>query len=263
MSKKGGWTKTPNDIYDAMPGMCEAELRVTLTVIRLTYGYQKERAEITYEDFTIHGGITSRSSISKGIKLMLRRGFFAKGNGQSEYVIPARNSTLNGLSSLSDSPQNELSDEPNSPDSVPPIYSKERKNNNNDYDLTSDEQFAFSFFEGTTGFCPPHQSSSDYHDHWLVPIQAIVKKSNGRTEIEDRIAHAVHQMQGGSGKNYTIKSPKSILTFALNWGNKPDPSSNGHTNGIHQPPTISPPTADEAAEFEKLIANTEAIRHAK
>lgn len=142
--------------------------------------------------------------------------------------------------------------------STSPVPKDTDTKNNNNYELTGDENFAFSFFEGATGFCPPHQSSSDYHDHWLVPIRAIVKKSNGRTEIEDRIAHAVHQMQGGSGKTYTIKSPKSILTFALNWGNEPSPNSNGH-NGIAQPPAIKPATAEELAEFQRMAQNTEAF----
>lgn len=113
MSKRDGWTQTPNKIYEAMAGMCEAELRVTLTVTRLTYGYQRDRAEVQYEDFMIIGGLSSKSSVSKGIKLMLRRGFFAKGNGRSEYVIKKAKSTVNEPLLPTESTVNELLDDVN------------------------------------------------------------------------------------------------------------------------------------------------------
>jgi len=107
--KQDGWTKTPNKIYEAMPGMCEAELRVTLVLVRMTYGFQRESTDLQYEDFMIHGGLKSKASIAKGIKLVLRRGFFVKGNGRSEYVIAGSKSSLSEPNDLQNGSLGELS----------------------------------------------------------------------------------------------------------------------------------------------------------
>lgn len=87
----GNWTKTPNEIYAAVPDMSDAELRVTTALIRQTYGYRREKCSMTYADFR-SWGIASDQTVDKGIKAVLKRGFFQRGPGRSEWII-GENST--------------------------------------------------------------------------------------------------------------------------------------------------------------------------
>ena len=99
---------------------------------------------------------------------------------------------------------------------------KNHKENNN---ITRDEKAAIGFFEGMTAFTSPHESTMQFSDHWVLPIQAILKISSNFDEAEKRITWAIQEMRK---KGYTIKSPKSILTFALNWSDgQPSPNGNG------------------------------------
>lgn len=100
---------------------------------------------------------------------------------------------------------------------------QERDNNN----IRGDVQL-IAFFEGMTGFIPPHDSTDDYADKWVAPIQAIINQSSCYEQAETRLTYAILEMRK---KGYTIKSPKSLLTFALNWSDvQPSPNGN-HANG--------------------------------
>ena len=77
-----------------------------------------------------------------------------------------------------------------------------------------------SYFEGMTGFTPPHNTTDNYAEDWLVPIHAILGQSQSVDEAMERLDFAIQEMRR---KRYTIKSPRSCLTMALNWqpGDKP------------------------------------------
>lgn len=78
-----GWTKTPNFIYDLMPQMKEAELKVVLAVARQTSGWQRDRAKMRMADLKDETGL-SHPSVNTGIKAAMERGILGRDvNGES------------------------------------------------------------------------------------------------------------------------------------------------------------------------------------
>ncbi len=74
----GGWTKTPNRIYDSIPKMETAELLCTLVLVRETYGYHRRRVRLTYADFMRATGIGSKSTLARALRAVETRGFFKR-----------------------------------------------------------------------------------------------------------------------------------------------------------------------------------------
>jgi len=109
-----GWTKTPNAIFDAMPEMSEAELKITMALVRATYGVHSERCALTYNDLSAATGMTSRASVSKGVKAVLARGFFAQEDGRSAYTTVYRAEPKTAQRDDLNSSHSELNDGPNS-----------------------------------------------------------------------------------------------------------------------------------------------------
>lgn len=69
------YTQTPNQLFDLyMRDMGEAELRVTLAVIRKTMGYHKDRDAISYSQIMEMTGL-SRTSTQAGIAAAIEHGF--------------------------------------------------------------------------------------------------------------------------------------------------------------------------------------------
>lgn len=69
------YTQTPNDLFDThMREMGEAELRVTLAVIRKTMGFHKDRDAISYSQIMEMTGL-SRTSTQAGIQAAIEHGF--------------------------------------------------------------------------------------------------------------------------------------------------------------------------------------------
>jgi hypothetical protein len=87
----GGWTKTPNEILEAMPGMSEAELKLTAVLVRLTYGYHAEEVKLRYEDMRDAARL-SQGGVANAVEAVTRRGFFRRGNKSMWYVnsLPSR-----------------------------------------------------------------------------------------------------------------------------------------------------------------------------
>lgn len=81
--KEPNYTQTPNELFDeCMKKMGEAELRVTLAVIRKTMGYHKDRDAISYSQIMEMTGL-SRSSTQDGINKAVEHGFIEiAGNGK-------------------------------------------------------------------------------------------------------------------------------------------------------------------------------------
>jgi len=73
-----GWTRTPNIILDAVPDMSEAELKLTMVLVRLTFGYHRTEVRMTYDDMNEATGL-SKPAISSAIDRIEERGFFHRG----------------------------------------------------------------------------------------------------------------------------------------------------------------------------------------
>lgn len=102
MGKEDGWTKTPNIILDAMLEMNEAELKLTVYLVRETYGRHKKSIRMTYDEMQAEIKL-SRGGVASAVESVIARGFFARGNKSMWYV----NSLKNELKS-DESLQNEL-----------------------------------------------------------------------------------------------------------------------------------------------------------
>lgn len=94
-----GWSRTPNEILDAVPLMSEVEIKLTFILVRLTYGYHRNDVRMTYDDMQAATGIKSRSSIDKAICAIEARGFFARGR-RSMWCVNSPKSVLNGSETI-------------------------------------------------------------------------------------------------------------------------------------------------------------------
>jgi Bacteriophage replication protein O. len=73
--KEPNYTQTPNELFDeCMKKMGEAELRVTLAVIRKTMGYHKDKDAISWSQIVEMTGL-SRTSTQDGINKAVEHGF--------------------------------------------------------------------------------------------------------------------------------------------------------------------------------------------
>jgi len=82
------YTQTPNALFDeCMKVMGDAELRVTLAVIRKTMGFHKTKDAISYSQIHQMTGL-SRSSIQSGIELAIEHGYIRRvGTGKRKINI--------------------------------------------------------------------------------------------------------------------------------------------------------------------------------
>lgn len=78
MKIHGGWTKTPNEIYETIPKMSTPELLCTLILVRETYGYHRRRVRLTYASFMRATGIKGKSTISAALRDIEARGLFKR-----------------------------------------------------------------------------------------------------------------------------------------------------------------------------------------
>lgn len=72
------YTKIPNPILDVMGEMSESELKLTMCLVRYTFGYHTDRAQMTYELMQERTGM-SRGGVYRAIELVEERGFFRRG----------------------------------------------------------------------------------------------------------------------------------------------------------------------------------------
>lgn len=81
MSAKGGFcmpntTQTPDGLFAAMPDMKEAELRVTLHLVRQTFGWRREWSDPKHSTMPAIAGATGLSpeGVRRGLRAGLQRG---------------------------------------------------------------------------------------------------------------------------------------------------------------------------------------------
>lgn len=73
----GGWTRTPNFIYDLMPSMKAAELKVVMAISRQTSGWQRDCATMRLADIEALTGL-SHPSVVSGIKDAMAHGILGR-----------------------------------------------------------------------------------------------------------------------------------------------------------------------------------------
>lgn len=101
--KMRNYTRTPNEILACAPDMNEAELKLTLVLVRQTYGFHVESVKMTYDDMCKAANL-SRTSVSRAINDIEKRGFFRRGR-KSMWFVNSPNSGLNEVAKVEDSPQ--------------------------------------------------------------------------------------------------------------------------------------------------------------
>ncbi len=85
------YTQTPNVFYDEiMPYISStAELKVTLAVVRQTFGYHKREDQLSLSRLEALTGL-SRKSVAEGVKLALERGYVGRRKQGDTYVYGLR-----------------------------------------------------------------------------------------------------------------------------------------------------------------------------
>jgi DnaD/phage-associated family protein len=66
------YTQTPNDFFEMARDMKEAELKVTLYIIRETFGYHREEVEVSIRKLAIGAGLTPRNAYNGAEKAIAR-----------------------------------------------------------------------------------------------------------------------------------------------------------------------------------------------
>ena len=76
-------TQTPNKFFDMIPDMSEAELRVTLVMIRHTLGYHKNTFKMGMQKLGDASGLTRQGAMA-GAEAAEQRGIFKRSNPDSQ-----------------------------------------------------------------------------------------------------------------------------------------------------------------------------------
>lgn len=82
---ESNYTQIPNPILDALGEMSESELKLTMCLVRYTFGYHEEKAQMTYEIMQERTGM-SRGAVYRAIELVEKRGFFRRGRRSFWFV---------------------------------------------------------------------------------------------------------------------------------------------------------------------------------
>jgi hypothetical protein len=84
------YTQTPNDFFSMVPDMSDAELRVTLVMIRQTFGFHREEFKMGLNKLANAAGL-SRNGAKDGAEAAERRGTFYRTNpdslGEAEWSL--------------------------------------------------------------------------------------------------------------------------------------------------------------------------------
>jgi len=77
------YTQAPNDFFDMLPEMSEAELRVTLVMIRQTFGFHRDDFKMGLNKLATAAGL-SRNGAKSGAEAAESRGTFRRTNPQAQ-----------------------------------------------------------------------------------------------------------------------------------------------------------------------------------
>lgn len=130
------FTQTPNQFFDQLLAQIDdlCELKVTLAVIRYTFGFHRTQAELS-QSFLIQATGLTEKSVKKGIQLALRRGTIriaqkATNRAGTVYEIVFQGDTES-------TPQRGMVDTPQRAPSVPPRNKENKINNSTDFAETA------------------------------------------------------------------------------------------------------------------------------
>jgi hypothetical protein len=84
------YTQAPNDLFDWLPDMGEAELRVTLVLVRWTFGFHRDGTKLSIRKLAEAAGL-SRQGALDGAQQAQKRGTFRRlnpdGQGEAEWEL--------------------------------------------------------------------------------------------------------------------------------------------------------------------------------
>ena len=89
-------TQTPNELYDELLPLIDslAELKVTLAIIRQTFGWHKGEDRLSLSQLETLTGLT-RKSVAEGVKSALRRGYVGRRKVDQGYLYGLRVASRN------------------------------------------------------------------------------------------------------------------------------------------------------------------------
>lgn len=85
MSSKTSWTETPNVVFELVPHLSGAQIKVLMFVCRKTYGYHEETARIGYNEFIEATGL-SRFSVNEAITWLVDAGILERETKGNSFV---------------------------------------------------------------------------------------------------------------------------------------------------------------------------------
>ncbi|MBE2223144.1 MAG: replication protein [Anaerolineae bacterium] len=103
------YTKTPNEIIEAMQSMGEVESRLTAVLVRQTFGWHRKECELTWDDMVRLTGM-SRGSVAKAMDAVDERGFFRRGR-KSKWAVNSAFDELFKVQNVDYSSNYELNEE--------------------------------------------------------------------------------------------------------------------------------------------------------
>ena len=194
------YTQTPNDLFDLIPELGDAELKVLMVIIRETFGYHRTTRRMSVRNLAKLSGLTVRNAFN-GAEKAIERGLIYKkqDGGVTVWGVIVRDT---GVS---------LRDTPSIKESI-----KERiKHPNPAANAAREELKSLSdyFSEITSLEFREPKTKPDYAKNnrlWWTPLKTIMDLCNGNSR--DVIRTAVEKMRRD---NLTIASPASIEKVAL------------------------------------------------
>jgi hypothetical protein len=86
------FTRTPNKILDKIPGMKKNELKLTMLLVRLTFGYMengrhREEIRLTFRDMMNELDV-AKGTVNSAVQDVEKRGFFRRGRRSTWYLNP-------------------------------------------------------------------------------------------------------------------------------------------------------------------------------
>lgn len=219
-----------------MPQVDANAFKIICTVARKTWGWNKNSDTISVSQFMEATGLNSRSTATSAIVRAVESGFINRQKaGQSWsyrmdfYEKPYREPVQQDEKpyrnpvQIYEKPYREpvrlepvetLETVPATGTTVPDFGTVPYRISDTQttyQQLNKDITDLIQHFTAATGFYMPGGMSEIVHSKWIKPLEAIA----GQGDAKERIDYAVQQMRE---KGYTIKSPQSLMTFALNWG---------------------------------------------
>lgn len=80
-----GWTQTPNFIYDLLPEMNEAEIKVVMVIVRQTIGWKRETFSATVNELMALTHM-ARASVVAGIRAAMEHGILSREPDGKSYI---------------------------------------------------------------------------------------------------------------------------------------------------------------------------------